>query len=178
MDKKYDIIYADPPWRYGTGYDRTLADDYFPCMSFEDLKNLEVENKLAEDNCLLFLWVVSPELKTGIELGEAWGFQYITVGFVWQKPNRVLFGSYTMPSTELCLIFRKKKGKIPQPRGTRNERQFLSQKAENRACKKPKEIIDRITRMFPTQNKIELFARNKKEGWDIWGNEVESDINL
>lgn len=175
---KYNIIYADPPWDYGAGYERGVARDKFPCMSLNQLKRMDVGNRLASDNCLLFLWIVSPELKTGIELGEAWGFKYITVGFVWQKPNRVLFGSYTMPSTELCLIFRR--GRIPKPRGTRNERQFLSQDAAKLACRKPEEIRTRITRMFPTQNKLELFATQEIDDstWNVWGNEVKSSIQL
>jgi len=78
-------------------------------------------------------------------------------------------GSYTMSECEICLI--GKKGKIPQPRGARNIRQFLSEK-KTRHSAKPVEIRNRIEQMFPTQDKIELFARNKTDGWDVWGNEV------
>lgn len=179
MDKKYDIIYADPPWDYGCGNDGKIgvARDYFPCMSMMKLKAMPIADLCAK-NCLLFLWVVNPELKAGIELGEAWGFKYVTVGFVWEKPNKVLCGNYTMSSTEQCLLFRKLNGKIPQPRGTRNERQFLSLRSSNLRCRKPDEIRDKITRMFPTQLKLELFATQNIKGWDAFGNEVERSIKL
>lgn len=180
MNKKYDIIYADPPWDYGCDTKIGIAKYYCPCLSLKELKEIPIFNYITND-CLLFLWVVNPELKTGIKLGEAWGFKYITVGFVWEKPNRVLCGNYTMSSTEQCLIFRR--GRIPQPRGTRNERQFLSLNSTNIRFRKPKEIRDRITRMFPTQNKLELFAtintdKMKEQNWDVFGNEVKQSIKL
>jgi N6-adenosine-specific RNA methylase IME4 len=107
-------------------------------------------------------------------VGESWGFKYSTVGFVWDK-QRIIPSYYTPSQIELCLIF--KKNKIPQPIASTKEHQFLSEKRTAHS-KKPDEIRNRITRMFPTQSKIELFARQKVVGWDCWGNEVESDINL
>ena len=173
-DKKYDIIYADPPWDYGN---EMISDSnafrHYPTMPFNELAELSVEH-IASDNCLLFLWVVSPELDTAIEIGKNWDFDFITVGFIWHKQING-FGNYTLPECELCLIF--KRGKIPQPRGKRNIRQFLSCK-RGRHSDKPDEIRHRITEMFPTQSKIELFARvNDRlfppmEGWDYWGNEA------
>ena len=175
MNKKYEIIYADPPWDYGARCKIGMAFDHFPCFSLKKLKKLPIQ-RLAAKNCLLFLWVVNSKLEDALKLAVVWKFRFITVGFVWQKPNRVLCGNYTMSSTEQCLIF--KQGCIPLPRGTRNERQFLSKDASHIRCEKPDEIRKRITRMFPTQNKLELFATQTVEGWDCWGNEIISDINL
>ena len=99
---------------------------------------------------------------------------YITVGFMWDK-QLPLQGNYTMATCEMCLIF--KKGKIPQPRGKRNIRQFLSVKRGKHSAK-PLQVRHRITEMFPTQSKIELFARplpmfkDVDDDWDYWGNEV------
>jgi N6-adenosine-specific RNA methylase IME4 len=104
----------------------------------------------------------------------AWGFKYKTVAFVWEK-QKTNPGNYTMSQCELCLV--GKRGKIPGPRGTRNERQFISE-MRTRHSTKPTEIRNRIVRMFPTQRKIELFARNTSEGWDVWGNEVETNLEL
>jgi N6-adenosine-specific RNA methylase IME4 len=105
---------------------------------------------------------------------KAWGFAYKTIAFVWDK-QKVNPGYYTMSQCEICLV--GKKGTIPAPRGTRNERQFLSE-MRGRHSTKPDEIRKRIERMFPTQKKIELFARETVEGWDAWGNEVETSISL
>ena len=182
-DKRYDIIYADPPWRHygGNGcIDRggdtgntgiSKVDRHYETISADMLCDLPVA---TADDCLLFLWAVSPELPTALQVGKAWGFDYITVAFVWDKQHTVI-GRYTLSQCEMCLVF--KKGRIPQPRGKRNIKQFLSCK-RGKHSSKPDEVRHRITEMFPTQSKIELFARvNDRlfppmEGWDYWGNEA------
>ena len=172
-NKKYDILYADPCWDYKgqTQHSKVKesggAISHYPTMKLKDLINGDI-NKITKENALLFMWTSSPHLDQAIQLGASWGFAYITIGFIWDK-QKVNPGYYTMSSCEICLIF--KKGKIPTPRGSRNERQFLSEMRTNHS-KKPDEIRDRINRMFPTQDKIELFARTRIDGWDCWGNEV------
>ena len=174
-DKKYDIIYVDPAWDLfkGGGF---IGEGGSVNASYQTLPTSKIcempVQSITKDDCLLFLWVVSSMLEDGLEVGHAWGFKFSTVGFVWEKQQWIL-GAYNMLSTELCLIF--KRGKIPQPRGKRNIKQFLSCK-RGRHSEKPKEIRHRITEMFPTQSKIELFARpdwtDYDRGWDFWGNEV------
>jgi len=170
--KKYQIIYADPPWEFGSVTKLGNARDYYKTMTFAELSRLELP---SDKNCLLFMWVVGNKMEECMRVAKEWGFKYVNIGFVWHKPNRTLCGYYTMNQTELCLIF--KKGKIPMPRGNRNEVEFLSEKASIHS-RKPDELRERIVRMFPIQDKIELFAREKFDGWDVWGNEVESDIEL
>jgi len=177
--KRYDILYVDPPWHYGSqkqfhGNKETSngASSIYPTIKTEDLKRWDIES-LCEDDCLLFMWSTSPHLAQAIELGQAWGFAYSTVGFVWHK-EKTNPSSYTMSECELCLIF--KRGKIPQPRGSRNIRQFLSEKRTSHSTK-PNEVMTRITKMFPTQTKLELFSRMESKGadtssWDHWGNEA------
>ncbi len=123
---------------------------------------------ISEENCLLFMWSSSPHLDQAIQLGKAWGFQWATVAFVWdkQRPNP---GFYTMSQCELCLVFRR--GKIPQPRGARNMRQLVQVK-RTRHSEKPDVVRERIEKMFPQQRKIELFARKRYQGWDAWGLEI------
>jgi len=179
--KRYDIIYADPPWLYKCGKNHLAKksmvngkDDMpYSSMTISDMENLKL-NGIANDNCLLFLWVTSPFLKIGIDMLDSWGFKFSTVAFVWHK-QRANPGSYTLSECELCLV--AKKGKIPKPRGSRKERQFLD-KMRTEHSKKPNEIRDRIAAMFPRQTKIELFARRNSVGWDVWGNEVESTTGI
>jgi len=182
MEKKYQIIYADPPWAYrqkqinfqsynkGKKYENDVTDHY-ETMTNEDIKSMPITT-IADEDCLLFLWATSPNLDIAIETGRAWGFEYKTVAFVWDK-QRTNYGFYTLSQVELCLVF--KKGRIPK-KSANNIKQFLSEKLGKHSSK-PQEIRKRIEQMFPTQNKIELFARQKTEGWDVWGNEVESDID-
>jgi len=175
----YSIVYADPAWDYAgrtqqNGKEPTGSATYhYSTMKIEDMKKLPVQS-LCEKNCLLFMWSSSPHLPQAIELMNAWGFEYKTIAFVWDK-QRVNPGYYTMSQVEICIV--GKKGNIPSPRGSRNTRQFLSQ-MRGRHSAKPNEIRDRITEMFPTQRKLELFARDEVVGWDRWGNEVQSNVEL
>ena len=173
-DKKYDIIYADPAWHYGSVMPKGLdITHHYATIPFEQMNSLPVAN-LAKDDCLLFLWVVSPLLDDCIDTGKAWGFEYSTIAFGWDK-QRPVWGNYTHSQLELCLVF--KRGKMPEPRGKENIMQFLSCKKGAHSVK-PLEIKHRITEMFPTQSKIELFARplpmfkGLDDGWDYWGQEV------
>lgn len=177
--KKYDIIYADPPWHFnesmsyvrdGQSGPTTGARTHYPTLKLDELADLPVEDISAYD-CLLFLWAPNSQLDIALLLGGCWGFEYKTVAFVWDK-QRTNPGNYTMQSTELCLVF--KKGRIPQPRGARNVRQYLSEPRTEHSSK-PDAIRDRIVEMFPSQKKIELFARSRHTGWDAWGLDVESD---
>ncbi len=180
VSKKYSIIYADPPWDYGgqTQHNKVKssggADKHYPCMKLRQLKMMKVK-EITEDDCLLFLWSTSPHLDQSIELMKAWGFDYKTIGFVWNK-ERVNPGFYTMSQVEVCLI--GKKGKIPSPRGKRNIRQYLKQ-MRGKHSSKPNEVRKRIEEMFPSQSKVELFARSTSGGWDSWGNEASNvDLDL
>lgn len=175
----YSIIYADPAWDYDNriqhnGKETTGSAIYhYPTMKLDEMKALNIKS-ICEKDCLLFMWSSSPHLPQAIELMQSWGFEYKTIAFVWDK-QRVNPGYYTMSQVEICLV--GKKGKIPSPRGARNIKQFLSQ-MRGRHSEKPSEIRDRIVQMFPTQRKVELFARQEVPGWSRWGNEVESNIEL
>jgi N6-adenosine-specific RNA methylase IME4 len=183
--KKYDIIYADPPWDYGgkMQFDKSSkssekidisknifissANFKYPTVKTKDLKKIPI-NDIAKEDCLLFMWVTNPHLEQGIELAKAWGFGYRTVAFVWDKMVHNP-GQYTMSYCELCLVF--KKGKIPRPRGARNIKQLI-RSARRAHSQKPDEVVTDIEKMFPTQNKIELFARREIPNWDVWGLDV------
>lgn len=172
---KYSVIYVDPPWDYkgqvqhtGKG-GRTSggASVHYPTIRLNDLMQLPIK-EIAEDDCLLFLWVTNPHLDQGISLLKAWGFKYATVAFVWDK-QCTNPGYYTLSGCELCLV--GKRGKIPRPRGSRKVRQLIQAKRTNHSAK-PTEARERITQMFPDQRKIELFARGPQpDGWTVWGDE-------
>ena len=181
----YDIIYADPPWDYNgkmqydkssiktenRGFEKKIfissAVFKYPTLKLHELKTLDVPS-IATHDSLLFLWSTGPQLANAVELGQAWGFEYKTIAFVWDKlvhnPGR-----YTLSQTELCLVF--KRGRIPTPRGARNIRQLV-QIPRGEHSEKPEIVIDGITKMFPEQKKIELFARKNYNGWDNWGLEI------
>jgi len=114
------------------------------------------------------MWTTSPHLVHAIELGNAWGFEYRTVAFVWDKMVHNP-GKYTLSNCELCLVF--KRGRIPTPRGARNIQQLI-RVPRGKHSEKPVEVLHAIEKMFPFQQRIELFARKKLPGWEAWGLEV------
>lgn len=177
-DKKYRIIYADPPWSYndkrggdkGKGHGGATA--HYPTMNIEDIKALPVKD-LADDNSMLFLWVTFPLLKDGLDLIEAWGFKYKTLGFSWTKTNpksgTPFFGMgwYTKSNAEVCLIGIKGK-----PFKASNKVSSAVIAPIGRHLEKPAKIRDRIVEFAGDLPRIELFARESAEGWDAWGNEI------
>jgi N6-adenosine-specific RNA methylase IME4 len=127
--------------------------------------------EIAKDDCLLFMWSSNPHLSQAIDLGKTWGFEYKTVAFVWNKMVHNP-GQYTLSYCELCLLF--KRGKIPRPRGARNIKQLINS-PRGKHSEKPLEVTQGIEKMFPTQERIELFARRKTEGWSVWGLDMVMD---
>jgi N6-adenosine-specific RNA methylase IME4 len=189
--KRYDIIYCDPPWDYGgkMQFDKSStltenphfarpvfissAEFKYPTLKLEQLAQVRVQD-ICKQDCLLFMWTSSPHLAQAINLGEAWGFQYRTVAFVWDKMCHNP-GKYTLSNCELCLVF--KHGRIPLPRGARNVQQLV-RAPRTRHSEKPDEVRNAIVRMWPTQDRIELFARDMPEGWDVWGLEAEEPADF
>lgn len=180
--KKFDIILADPPWHYNgklqfdkssIGKERidlsknifiSTAGFKYPTLKISELMKLPV-NEISKDDCILFMWTTNPHLAQAIGLGKAWGFEYRTVAFVWDKMNHNP-GHYTLSYCELCLLF--KRGRIPKPRGARNVKQLIRSRRKKHS-EKPIEVIQGIERMFPSQERIELFARKTIPGWTAWG---------
>lgn len=184
--QKYQIIYMDPPWDYGgkmqydkstiksenIGFEKNIflssASFKYPTVKLKDLMTLDIPAIADEKSCLLFMWTTGPQFANSIKLGESWGFEYKTVAFVWDKMIHNP-GRYTLSQTEFCIVF--KRGTIPSPRGARNVRQLVEY-PRGEHSQKPTKIIEGITKMFPEQKKIELFARQNYTGWDNWGLEI------
>lgn len=147
-------------------------------MSADDICSLPVAD-IAEDNSVLFLWVTFPNLQESFRVIKAWGFEYRTVAFVWVKRNKKAInwfmglGYWTRANAEICLLAVKGKPK----RVSKSVRQIIDSPIE-RHSKKPDETRERIIDLMGDLPRIELFARQKTDGWDVWGNEVESDIKL
>jgi len=188
--EKFQIIYADPPWDYGgkMQFDKSSASAEridlsrnifissasfkYPTLKLPELKKLDLDS-ISDNDCLLFMWATNPHLDQALELGKAWGFEYKTVGFVWNKMVHNP-GKYTMSYCELCLIF--KKGRIPSPRGARNIKQLI-EVPRGKHSEKPSEVRVNIDKMFPSQKKIELFARSQSPGWRSWGLDAFEEPN-
>jgi len=169
-DKRYGVIYADPPWRFepysrDTGMDRA-ADNHYQTMPLDNIKQLEIP---AADDCILFLWATSPMLPEALDVMHAWGFVYKS-HFVWVK-DRLGTGYWTRNKHELLLIGTR--GDIPAPAPGHQYESVITAPVA-RHSSKPFVMHEMIEEMFPNLPRIELFARDRFDGWDAWGNEVVS----
>jgi len=173
-NKKYQIIYADPPWSFNFQKRRGLSDAakgrLYPTMGGQEIVALPVD-RLADTNCILFLWVMNSELPLALRCIDAWGFTYKTVAFTWVKTTKNTYhfggGNWTRSNPELCLLATK--GKIKRVSASvRNL--TLSRLREH--SRKPDEVRDDIVALVGDLPRIELFARQRVAGWDAWGNEI------
>ena len=180
---QYQIIYADPPWNglgWNNGSGLKCPANHYAVQDIEWIKNLPVKT-ISDNPCALFLWVTFPNLPNGLAVIKSWGFKYSTCAFNWVKRNKksdgyfVGCGNYTRANSEVCLLGTK--GKCQLFRKSRSVRQICDARRLSHS-EKPPEIRDRIVELFGDVARVELFARQKTEGWDVWGNEVESDIDI
>ena len=182
---KYDVILADPPWHFeywvpGQGKKKgsRAAEAHYPTMKTPEICKLPINN-LANDNCILFIWAVNPRLRDVFDVIDAWGFEYKTKAFCWVKAKKSGFGHftgmgyYTRSNTEDCYLAIK--GSMPTQ--THNVLQIIYS-AVRQHSRKPDEQYSKIERLYPNMKYLELFARRPREGWHVWGNEIENDIVL
>lgn len=185
--KKYDIIYADPPWHFKVwskkGAGRS-AENHYLTQSGEFLKGMKIQT-LCKPDCVLLMWATFPCLEQALELGKSWGFTYKTVAFTWVKTNKsndkifAGMGYYTRANAEIVLLFTKGKAITRQARDV--PQVLISSRGKH--SEKPDEIRKRIVRLFGEVDRLELFARqgsseNIFEGWDVFGNEVDNSIEI
>jgi N6-adenosine-specific RNA methylase IME4 len=172
--KKYDIIYADPPWYFKTYSKKGIqksAEQHYSCMSISDICNIPV-NSIANKDCILFMWAIDPMLPEAFEVIKSWGFKFKTVAFTWVKKNKSSgfftgLGYWTRANPEMCLLATKGH---PSRISKSVKQLVISERREH--SRKPDEIRKCITELCGKKTKIELFARQRHKGWDAWGNEV------
>lgn len=167
-DKKYSIIYADPPWSYQNRGTRAAASKHYDTMTIEDIKRMGVGaagGGIANEDCVLFMWATFPMLREALDVIEAWGFSYKTVAFNWVKQNRngngifMGLGNWTRSNSEICLLATKGKPK----RISGSVRSVVLSPLQQHS-RKPAEIRDRIVELMGDLPRIELFAREAAPG--------------
>lgn len=182
-DKKYRVIYADPPWEYRQSGSkekaRGMAKQHYNTMPTADICNLPIQDIKTED-AICFMWATFPNIDQALKVMESWGFIYKTAAFVWVKTNAKsgsLFwgmGQYTRANAEVCLIGISKRTKAKEAVTSHAVHQIVIAPF-TRHSRKPPEVRDRIKKLIGGGAYIELFARETATGWDCWGNEVGDD---
>lgn len=187
---KYQIVYADPPWKYDDeqNNDPARGGITYPTMTDEQICNLEIPDISSED-CALFLWATMPKLESGLSVVKAWGFRYVTTVFVWVKQNPTSdfrnpqffypadkeafnlysgLGHWTNSNVEVVLMGRR--GSLT--RQQKDVKQIILA-PRSRHSAKPPETRDRIVRLMGDLPRVELFARETVPGWDAIGNGID-----
>jgi N6-adenosine-specific RNA methylase IME4 len=165
--------------KYGTTTKYTTGknvSEHYSLIKDSDMTKIPMLSICDDKECVLYLWVTGPVLCRAIRIAEAWGFNYRTVAFVWQKCNKVLPGSYTMSSCEYVLAFGRKNTTLPR-RSVFNARQFFQEPPTYHSAK-PDYVQNTLDLMYPNYAKVELFARRERPGWDAFGNEIGNKEGL
>ena len=175
-DRKYQVVYADPPWQYQR-MGKVEGQTAYPTMPLRDLKALPVAG-LCDATCVLFMWVTNPLLETALEVIKAWGFTYKTVFKVWCKRSTngapvTGCGWWSRPSTEMVLVATRGRGYMKWKQTCREPQEFAGLRRGH--SEKPDEVRDAVRAFFDRPeglDRIELFARSLAPGFDAWGLEV------
>ena len=178
----YSIVYADPPWHFRVRSEKgegRSAKQHYSVMSIDDIANMPIA-EIAADNSVCLMWVIDPMIEQGYQVMRAWGFIPKTVGFYWVKENMKSegfftgLGYYTRANPEQCILGVRGKGLPRKDKGVKR----LIVAPRGRHSEKPEEARIRIERLFGDVSRVELFARSKRIGWDVFGNQVEGSIRL
>ena len=170
-DKKYRIIYADPPWKYGNAMPEYVTEpqDYYLLMSTADICNMPVKD-ICQKDAVLFLWSTSPHLPEALEVVKAWGFEYKT-SFVWDKIKHNM-GHYNSVRHEFLLVCTR--GSCTPDNRVLFDSVVSIERGEHSV--KPDYFREIIEKLYIYGNKIELFAREAAAGWDVFGNQIQSNV--
>lgn len=183
---RYNVLLVDAPWHFrnysadapGMIHDRSRgANKYYPTMLTDDICGLQVP---ADDNAVLFMWACWPMLPDAMRVIDAWGFEYKTLAWVWIKSNPTGFGFhmgmgyYTRSNSEPCLLATR--GKMPKPKDRGIMSLIYAPVLEH--SRKPDEQYRKIEALYPNMNYLEMFARRPWPGWNQWGNEIETGLEI
>lgn len=182
-DKKYKIIYADPPWHFRSKELQKYANGRFRSLEYvyqtektKDMQKWDV-NRITDVDCAIFMWSTDSHIPEAIELMQSWGFHYVTIAFIWAKTSKngvqlSNLGAWTMKNCEVCLLGTK--GSMLKYKKSNSVKQLFYAERK-RHSEKPECVYKSICDLFGDIPRIELFARRSVPGWDCWGLEAPDD---
>ena len=166
-DGEFELIYADPPWRYDFQESKSrMIENHYPTMEIDSIKDMDVD-VIAADDCVLYMWTTTPKLKEGIETLEAWGFKYRTSA-VWDK-MKIGTGYWFRGQHEILLV--GVKGNVSPPDQSQRRSSVFKESREAHS-EKPTKVLEHLENAHPDKSKVELFSRDNRVGWEVWGNET------
>lgn len=176
-DKRYDIIYADPPWKQHKGGKKSVrpnssgcALDYKTCSLKEIQSHLEQASRLTTENSVLFLWTIDKYLFEAQQIAESLGYK-LHARMVWNKVTGIP-AAFTIRFGHEYLLYMYKGKLIPIAREERGKIHSVFTERVQRHSQKPQMAYEIIERLYPNAMRLEMYARAERQGWDCWGNEV------
>ena len=181
--KKYQIIYADPPWRQSKGGKKSVRPNSsgekldYQVISIEEIKHIMNDAMfLGDANQVLFLWAIDKYLWEAENMIKGLGYK-LHARMIWNKVTGIP-AAFTIRFGHEYLLYCYRGKLLPVAKDERGKIHSVFTEQVKRHSQKPEIAYQIIERLYPNTDKLELFARKKREGWDVWGNEVESDIKL
>jgi N6-adenosine-specific RNA methylase IME4 len=169
-ERRYPIIYADPPWQYDFSPSNARSvENHYPTLPIEEICALPIAS-IATPDAMLFLWVPPSFIQKGLRVLEAWGFELAT-SMVWVK-DKIGTGIYVRQRHEYLLLGKRGQPITPRP-GSQPDSVIQAPRGQH--SEKPTCVYDLIDRMYPGLAKIELFSRGSPDGWDAWGNQASAE---
>lgn len=176
-NKKYQIIYADPPWKQSKGGKKAVRANSsgqpldYPILSLEEIKEILKEaDRHTGDNSIMFLWTIDKYLFEAQQIAESLGYK-LHARMIWDKVTGIP-AAFTVRYGHEYLLYMYKGKLTPVCKEERGKIHTVFREQVKRHSQKPETAYRIIERLYPQQDKIELFARNRRDGWDAWGNEV------
>ena len=176
-DKKYSIIYADPPWKQSRGGKKSVRENSsgkpleYPTISLEEIKeHLRQATSLTTENSVLFLWTIDKYLFEAQKIAEDLGYK-LHARMIWNKVTGIP-AAFTIRYGHEYLLYMYKGKLLPIAKEERGKIHTVFAEQVKRHSQKPKIAYEIIERLYPFTNRLEMYARNHREKWDCWGNEV------
>lgn len=175
--KTYDLNYADPPWNQTKGGLRKVRPNQNKKLDYETLTIEDIKNYLSQiETPVLFLWTIDKYLFEAQKIAEELGYK-LHARFIWDKENGIA-PAFTVRFAHEYLLWMYKSPMLKIDEKVKGKFTTILREKSTKHSKKPICAYELIESLYPNAKKIEMFARNKRKGWDVWGNEVESDISL
>jgi len=176
-DKTYDLIYADPPWKQSRGGKKAVRPNSsgksfeYKTISFAEIKHhLEQADSLTGENSILFLWTIDKYLFESEQLAKSLGYK-LHARMIWNKVNGIP-AAFTIRYGHEYLLYMYKGKLTPVNKEERGKIHSVFTEQVKKHSQKPEEAYRIMERLYPDARKIELYARNQRDGWDCWGDEV------
>ena len=177
-DRRYNLIYADPPWKQSKGGKKSVRAnssgkplDYQVCSPSEIKAHLQQADSLTEGNSILFLWTIDKYLFEAQEMAESIGYK-LHARMIWDKVTGIP-AAFTVRYGHEYLLYMYKGKLTPVAKEERGKIHTVFREQVKRHSQKPDIAYSIIERLYPNTKKIELYARNQRKGWDCWGNETD-----